>query len=544
MDFIKKTFITPTKQQSTEGRDAAPAVTPPARSAATAPPADITKPSNDPDELPETNAAINALRNFEYNPASITSPLGGGINQGVPSVAPTSPPAYQYVMVTPPAPRTLESLETEAWPYSSSASPNPVSINRAREILAASLADVDCELPGADIHGHAWMVERDEDWDKRTGTGKVSAPTRPKLYEDSTDSNTQIAYYRKLDLHRVYMHLVVEGRKKLIEWFGKPMFVDMHVNKALPASTTPKAMLEHLAGTYAKPRHYRQHMAQVQKTFDAPLNPRRPVEEYYMRLQECQDDSRLLRRPFTDEQVMDKALEQFGDKHGSEARKAEARWNRAIDKGDYDETWKDFKQFWKEEIHDFNTIASAEAHHTTRIDDLTTRMNSMSVHVAQLEAENQTYREANSAQQVREAFQASMGTRRRPQDDEISALTGVISDLRSTVDRLSSDSTIPTSGTGSNATEEEKRRRELLANAKARPPDAYKDMNNGKGRQFKWYCGRCGVNCTHSTKGCYECTPDEKKAFALATTKNTLGGSTKFLDRYMKYQVDYNFDSL
>lgn len=78
-------------------------------------------------------------------------------------------------------------------------------------------------------------------------------------------------------------------------------------------------------------------MLAVRTAFDAPFDKRKPVEEHCMRLQDCEDDSRLLKRPFTDEQVMDKALEQFNVQFGNEARKAEARWNKAIDKGEYDE---------------------------------------------------------------------------------------------------------------------------------------------------------------------------------------------------------------
>ena len=165
-------------------------------------------------------------------------------------------------------------------------------------------------------------------------------PDRPSV----TNGNDYTpAYYRKKDLHRVYMHMVQEGKRKLLEWFGKSMFVDLHVNKALPTSTTPREMLEHLKKTYAKPRHYRQHMIAVKKAYEEPYDSRRPVEVYYMKLQECKDDSRLLRRPYTTEQIMDKALEQFEARFGNEAKKAEARWNKAIDKGEYEENWQDFK---------------------------------------------------------------------------------------------------------------------------------------------------------------------------------------------------------
>ena len=534
MDLLKKAFTTPAKQTAREVRPVS------TDTAATAPPGQPAERLAS--DIPAIDAAINDIANFEFNPGSV-----GSTATPLASAPPLMANNHQYVMFSPPPPpRTLEPLETETWPFPKNTSPNPISINRAREILAAAYAEIDCELPGADVHGHAWMVENKAEWNARSGTSDVSIPTRPALCTDYADGLAQATYHRKKDLHRVYMHMAQEGKKQLIAWFGKSMFVDLHVNKALPTYMTPRAMLEHLEGTYAKPRHYRQHMAIVQKEFEAAFNHKKPVENYFLQLQECQDDSRLLRRPFTDEQVMDKAMEQFVARYGNDARKAETRWNRAIDKGTYKEEWKDFKQFWKEEIHDFATISGAETHNATQIDELTARMETMSVHMAHMEAENRNYRnqsaEAHSAQQFRDALKADF-IRREPRDDEMSALTGVISELSSRVDRLShstsTDQTTDTSGTNGAS-----RRRELLANAKARAPDSYKIMNDGKGRQFKWYCFHCGCNCTHSTKGCYEMTDEDKAKYKHATVKNTLGGSTKFLDRYCKYQSEFGFDSL
>lgn len=142
-------------------------------------------------------------------------------------------------------------------------------------------------------------------------------------------------------------------------------------------------------------------------------------------------------------------------------------------------------------------------------------MSAMSAQMANIEAENRSYREANSAAQ----FQAALAAQRQTQDDEISALTGQLLDMRSQNSDLrsrlsNSTPTLSTSGTGSEGAapiaEKERRRRELLANAKARAPDAYKEMNDGKGRQFKWYCWHCGCNCTHSTKGCHELSDEDK----------------------------------
>ena len=531
MDLLKKAFTTPVKQ---EGTGVENQVSP---DETIAPPERTEGKSQPKDDLPATDAAMAALREFTFNPS----------NPGTPSNAGQATMSPQWVMFSPPAPRALEPLETEEWPYDKDTSPNPISINRAYEILAASMSEVDCELPGAGIHGHAWMVEKASEWRARDDTGTVAIPIRPSVTDGNDHTPT---YYRKKELHRVYMHMVLEGKHKLLEWFGKSMFVDLHVNKALPALTTPRQMLEHLEQTYAKPRHYRQHMTTVQKTFDEPYNPKRPVEVYYMKLQECKDDSRLLRRPYTNAQIMDKALEQFEAQFGNDAKKAEARWNRAIDKGDHEENWQDFKQFWKEEINEFSRFTRREAHGAIQIDDLTTRMNAMSAQMASLEAENRSYREANSAAQFRAAFAAQQA-----HDDEISALsalTGQLSDLRSQNSDLrsrlsNSTPTLSTAGTGSHegsSAEEERRRQELLAKAKARPPDTYKDMNDGKGRQFKWYCWVCGCNCTHPTKGCFECPIALKEKYKAATTKQPLGGNPKFIERYGKFQREFGFDSL
>ena len=85
---------------------------------------------------------------------------------------------------------------------------------------------------------------------------------------------------------------------------------------------------------------------------------------------------------------------------------------------------------------------------------------------------------------------------------------------------------------------------QLLQTAKGRSPAAYKHINGGKGKQFKRYCWKCGCNCTHSTQGCYELSEAQRQAFKDATFTNTMGGSTKFLERRDKYQKDYGFDSL
>jgi hypothetical protein len=85
---------------------------------------------------------------------------------------------------------------------------------------------------------------------------------------------------------------------------------------------------------------------------------------------------------------------------------------------------------------------------------------------------------------------------------------------------------------------------ELLHTAKTRDPTAYKHLNDGKGKKFNKYCWHCGCNCTHSSRRCYELNEDQQRRYQNASFDDTMGGSTKFLDRRGRWQADYSFDSL
>ena len=105
MDLLKKAFTTPVK-----GEEDRQQISPETASGG-APPEQQGKQS---ETLPATDAAIAALQGFKYDPDQPPTP----------NLPPTAP---QYVMFSPPAPRTLEPLETEEWPYDKDASPNPLS---------------------------------------------------------------------------------------------------------------------------------------------------------------------------------------------------------------------------------------------------------------------------------------------------------------------------------------------------------------------------------------------------------------------------------
>ena len=197
MDLLKKAFTTPVKGKETNRHQISPETAlggaPPEQQGKQKQPSSGT--------LPATDAAVLALQGFKHNPNQPPAP----------GLLPTTTP-QQHIMFSLPPPRTLTPLETEEWPCPKNASPNPVSINRAREFLSAGMGEEDCELPGADVHSCAWMVKNDAKWFAQAGAGKASMPKRLPLTDDQSP-----ACCRKKDLHRVHMHMVLEGKKKLIE---------------------------------------------------------------------------------------------------------------------------------------------------------------------------------------------------------------------------------------------------------------------------------------------------------------------------------------
>ena len=148
-------------------------------------------------------------------------------------------------------------------------------------------------------------------------------------------------------------------------------------------------------------------------------------------------------------------------------------------------------------------VKQANATEEQRDDKLTTEVDTMSVNMANLKAENSRCQE--------QAFHSAMAAAAGRQDDDVSALTSVISGLQAENSNLRlqiSGNTMPTTGTGSNNTEQQKREAELLRNAKSRAPDACRGMNGGKHWQCKWCCVKCGQNSAMGN--CEESTATDK----------------------------------
>ena len=56
------------------------------------------------------------------------------------------------------------------------------------------------------------------------------------------DMKAQWEYMDKLGEYTLYHHLLQEGKAKIIQWFGKELFVDLFVDGLLPTTVTPKEL--------------------------------------------------------------------------------------------------------------------------------------------------------------------------------------------------------------------------------------------------------------------------------------------------------------
>ena len=186
----------------------------------------------EPSTPPQLRAAIQAIQEFQFDPGDIARNTEVDDSAAL-IMFPTRPSAE------------VPTLSTEAWSFNPKDKPNPISINTARKYLARALEAGPCELPGADIHGYAWMVEKDPIWATRKNTEVVIAPTKPKKETDYSVPK-QLAYMDKMQNYVLYHHLIKEAQEKLTTWFGKSMFDDLCIDGILLPTTTPMTLLAHL----------------------------------------------------------------------------------------------------------------------------------------------------------------------------------------------------------------------------------------------------------------------------------------------------------
>lgn len=504
---------------------------------------DSTSNESEDTDLPETpprlRDAIATIENYSFTP---------------PTRAPEPGPSTEdeslalLMMFNSRAATELPQLHTDTWPYNGK-KPNPISVSKARRLLATAYAAVPCEITGTGEHGYAWMIETETEWNRREGTERgIKPPTKPEK-ENDYDIKKRLAYADKMEEYKLYNHLVQAGRAKIVTWFGKALFVDLHVNNMLPVTTTPTDLIAHLTATYCQGSDNRRYMEQVERNFNVSFDQKQPVETYFMKLQDAQYDAELLGQPYTETQMMNKALAQFEKSLGSkEAYKAEKRWNTKEDR-----TWTTFKAFWKDEMHQWDTVRKAgkEAHEvsTDEFNTLAKRFDAMQMDMTALQVENRSVYEANNALMARHSAMQTEQQHSNSGDEGsiVSALTDYMSGMERRLVGLNANANYnggTTTTTDSTRTRDTRSKQQLLELAKRRAPDCYKHLNDGRGKPYARYCWHCGVNVSHSTRGCYELTDELKNRYKDATFTNTMGGSTKFLERRDKYQADYNFDSL
>ena len=445
--------------------------------------------------------------------------------------------------------KEMPTLQTSKWKYAGK-SPNPISIRRARRFLATAYAKIPCELAEAGVHGYAWIVEEPTQWDRRKGTRPITPPVKP-IKRSGMDLQEKLDLQDRMDEYLLYFHLIQAGTDKLVEWFGKSMFLDCeHFNNGeLDADTAPRDLLVHLEETYSTGADELEYLEVVNRTFNTPYDRKRPVEEYFMRLQETQTDSVDLKVPFFDAQMMTQALSQFIKAHGKDGRKSANKWHTKTEK-----TWKDFKTFWKKSIHEWSRAGSMRE--ANAVDRLTDEMGTIKADMQALLVENRFVKEQNDELTARQhdveyALQVDTArhrTRGTDDDSTISTITEALGQLERRMEKklaaysanLSSSSDTTITDDATRTTDQQNR----LTVAKNRRPDGYKHLNGGRGKQYMFYCSNCGVNCTHNTDRCYELLKEQKEKYKGATVTNRMNGSDKHLERFGRFQHDYNFDSL
>ena len=75
----------------------------------------------------------------------------------------------------------MPTLQTEEWKFAGK-TPNPMSIRRARQLLAAGCLKMPCKEAGTGAHRCAWVAKKPEQWAARKGTMPIAAPeTKPLM---------------------------------------------------------------------------------------------------------------------------------------------------------------------------------------------------------------------------------------------------------------------------------------------------------------------------------------------------------------------------
>ena len=480
---------------------------------------------------PVIRDAIDDITNYEFNPE-----IGEYTTAEERKRIEEEAIATALVMFSPTTAVELPTLRTEAWPYSGK-EPNPISIGTARKFLAAAYAEVPCELEAAGDHGYAWIIEPEDTWLARGGVKAITVPTKPREVI-GFDMKAQWEYSVKSKRYKMYKHLAQEGRKKIVDWFGKAMFLDLFRDGALRPTVTPVELLEHIATTYATPNANRICMEEVEDKINGKYDPKQSVEAYFMQLQDARVHAAMLGIVYTDQQIMNKALKQFETQYGKDSYKAEKRWNR---REEHEKQWTHFKTFWKEEVHEWNAFAARggarrQANHAVDLAGIMENVSALRAETQSLQAHNTALEDKLSFHQALQAERTSYsGSRSLDRSaDDMSALTD---HLEGWLDKKLASISVPTVPT--DATREER-----LLKASNRNPRDFRTHNDGKGKRFSSYCFHCGVNCTHWTKRCLELSANDRKKYRDADFDNRMGGSTKFLERQGKYQADYEFDSL
>ena len=495
-------------------------------------PANTVTPTNR-TETPETDAAIAAIREFRFDNDDFSRTSSDRVTMYVPIPE-----------------RELPPLKTDKWPHNKEERPNPLTIRKAQKLLAAGYAIIPCELDEAGIYGYAWIIETEKQWVNRKGTAPIIPPGKPRLVKLSQGAQPRMEYEEAREEYRVYNHLAQEGKAKLNAWFGADMFSDLFEDGVLPVETTPLQMIEHLRVTYATGADDRQYMERVEKAFDCIYDPKKPVETYFQRVRTAMTDALLLEQPYTEQQAKNKTLGQFERCYGESFTKAEAKW---LEETNND--WTAFTTFWKKQILTWSRLKQkAYANEAvTDTDGLSHEARSMQIDMQALQAENRNYHNENQslrAQQAQLQFALQAEARRQQQsNDDISTITDALStferrmDLKYANSALNSTHTSNTNSTGLDTTSTDGTRLQV---ARERDPKACKHLNGGRGKQYMFYCAHpdCGVNCTHNTDRCYGLTKAQKQQFKDATVHDRKGGSTKHLERFGRYQRDYDFDSL